>query len=334
MPDDNTGSTTQSDNSNPSVLEPSVGAYDTATNPSSSTNSDDLPVTNPPVAESSEPEINSDASSNGESDKTGGSRRAKTIATILGIILLVSSVAAGVFLVSQSAEFRTQAWDCTKYVFEVSEDGVVTTRNGSTRNEPSQRADVKINGELVATLDVPALDAGEAATIGNVPVPDNGFFWEVIGSKDCEDQGSYEPKETPTPSPSPTPEPTVTGTVTPSPSPTVTPSITTPPSATPTTPPITASCGEVHAYDEEWNQLDVADLSALEPGDTIYIGVGGTSSTGFFSLARFTINGTTRPAVRTKHPTNGEFVDGYTIPEGVVDFIIEAEIHHDSLGWI
>lgn len=125
-----------------------------------------------------------------ESDKK---RNTKVIATVLGIILLIGAVATGVFLVSQQQEIRIGAWDCRNYVFDVNEDGGVSVQNGSTRDEPSQQAKVYINGNLVATLDVPALKAGDAATLGNVDVGDAcSFSWEVIGTKDCRNSGGRE----------------------------------------------------------------------------------------------------------------------------------------------
>ena len=125
--------------------------------------------------------------------KNNKKRSTKVIATVLGIILLIGAVGVGVFLVSQQQEIRIGAWDCRNYVFEVNEDGVVSAQNGSTRDETSQQAKVYINGNLVATLDVPALNAGDAATLGNVDVGDAcSFSWEVIGTKDCRNSGGRE----------------------------------------------------------------------------------------------------------------------------------------------
>jgi len=136
---------------------------------------------------------------NTQSSSEHGRPKAKILATILGIALLVLGVGAGVVLVRQPAQFRTSAWDCDKYNFEVNQDGVVTVKNESNRNEPLQLAKIYINSVEVATLDVPNLNAGDSATLGNVSVPDDGFSWQVIGSKDCSDSGNYGPKETPAP---------------------------------------------------------------------------------------------------------------------------------------
>ncbi|OGM22731.1 hypothetical protein A2961_03100 [Candidatus Woesebacteria bacterium RIFCSPLOWO2_01_FULL_39_21] len=138
----------------------------------------------------------------GSGSTSGGRSRSSSgriIATILGIALLVLGVGAGVVLVRQPTQFRTSAWDCEKYNFRVSQDGVVTVKNDSSMDEPLQKAKVFINSVEVATFDVPNLKSDEESTLGNVSVPDNGFSWQVIGSKDCSDSGTYGPKETPKP---------------------------------------------------------------------------------------------------------------------------------------
>lgn len=321
--------------------------------------------------------------------KGGGneSKSKRIVATILGIALLVAAVGAGVFLVGQQQVIRIGAWDCRNYVFDVGSDGLVTVQNGSTRDEPAQQAKVFINGNLVATLDVPALDAGDAATLSTVDVGDIcSFSWEVIGTKDCSDKGGHdrdpsltldqsfftwtgppqlsnatttfcdgsstgkvnysEPGSSttvtfdktiqsvdgkggacdksasqtctaPTPTEGPTPTPTQPLTPTP----------------TPTPPPIGAACLDVKAYDTNWNLLTGFDLSDLEPGDIVRFAVAGTTTSGGFDKARFTINGTLRPEVTAQKPASDEFYDEYTVPEGVANFTVSAEIHHTSLGW-
>lgn len=239
---------------------------------------------------------NATSMSTGDTSNQG---RTKAIATILGVVMLVVGVAAGVLLVNKNAEVRIKAWDCVNYVFEVSEDGVVSVRNGSTRNEPLQKAQVKINGEVVATLDVPALNAGDAATLGTVPVPPGGFNWEVFGTKDCENTGTFG-EQTPTP---PTSQ-------------------------------VRAQCGEVVAYDADWNQLSSTQLSQLSQGDVVRFAVNGTATSGTFEKARFTINGVVQAEVTEKRPGTNDFYDEYTIPASTVDFTVKAEIMHSELGWI
>src|SRR3990170_7062613 len=217
----------------------------------------------------------------------------RAVATILGIILLVGGITTGVVLVGKSQEVRIGAWDCSKYVFEVSQDGVVTVRNGSTRDEPVQQAKVFINGNQTTTLNVPALDAGDAATLGTVSVPGDGnFSWEVKGTRDCEDSGSYQASPTATPTPVISPSQTPTPTTGPSPTPTATPpisatpTVTLVPSPSPTIPETEAACNDVKTYDADWNLLTSTDLSQLRAADVVRFAVSGTASSGSFDKAR------------------------------------------------
>jgi hypothetical protein len=301
-----------------------------------------FPQVNQPTTPQPETVVSAEAES-------GGKKRGRAIATIIGVVLLIGSVATGVYLVSQQQEIRIGAWDCRNYVFDVSDEGTVTAQNGSTRNEPAQNANVYINGNLETTFDVPALDAGEATTLGSVRIGNFCTFnWEVIGTKDCRNSGTHERSPTLTinqysftwsgppqlshatttfcdgsstgkvdyqePGDSttadfdkdlqsvegfgggctqsesrtcvkPSPTPGVTITPTPIPSPT----------AIPTLPPIGAACNNVKAYDSGWNPLSGFDLSSLNAGDIVRFAVGGTTDSGFFDKARFTINGTLRP---------------------------------------
>lgn len=95
----------------------------------------------------------------------------------------------------------------------------------------------------------------------------------------------------------------------------------------------TAQCLNIQAFDSEFNLLTSSDLSALTPGDSIIFTVAGTATSGTFTGARFTINGTVRPVVTQKRPGTEEFMDTYTIPEGVTSFSIQAQIRHSSLGF-
>jgi len=106
----------------------------------------------------------------------------------------------------------------------------------------------------------------------------------------------------------------------------------------PTSPPPgtgpTAQCLDVKAYDTNWNQLNVSQLSQLMAGNTVRFTVAGTSvGEGSIDRARFRINGVQRPEVTQKKPASEEFYDEYTIPEGITTFSIGAQIHHTTLGW-
>jgi hypothetical protein len=122
----------------------------------------------------------------------------KTPAAIFSAVLMMVGVTAGVALVGREQYFGSKAWDCGKYNFSVGRDGSVIATNASTRNEPDQKADVYINNNKVATLDVPALTPGQNANIGNVTVPGGAFTWRVDGLKDCDDSGSYDAQMTAT----------------------------------------------------------------------------------------------------------------------------------------
>lgn len=230
-------------------------------------------------------------------EKYGGK---KMIVTIFAIALLLAGFVSAVLLVQRQSLTTSRAWDCDKYVFEVKKDGTVTARNGSTRNEPEQKADVFINDALVQTFTVPALNAGQAVTLGMVTVPSTTFTWKVDGKTDCADSGRYEISSSPTP----------------------------------TNSQISAVCGDVKAYSQNWTLLSAGDLSKLKGGDVVYIAVSGTSSSGIFDKARFTINGTLRNEVTQKKPGTDEFYEEYTVPTGTLNFNVSGQVHHDTLGWI
>lgn len=233
-------------------------------------------------------------------EKYGGK---KVIATIFVILILVGAIATGTYLV-QTRQLKTgQAWDCTRYVFKISREGIVSVINNSSRSEPSQKAKVFINGIQLGIFDVPSLPPGNSAELGSVEVPSQeGFSWKVEGTKDCSNSGNFPPIEIPT--------------------------------STPSCPPnISASCSDIAAYDENWKSLSPQELNNLKPGDVIRFAVSGIASQGEFDMARFTINGTQRPAVISKKPESEEFYDEYIIPEGITDFNVRAEIHHTILGW-
>ncbi|MBU1066232.1 hypothetical protein KKE60_00315, partial [Patescibacteria group bacterium] len=93
----------------------------------------------------------------------------------------------------------------------------------------------------------------------------------------------------------------------------------------------TASCLDISVFDIEWSPI--TNLSSLVAGDVVRFTVAGTTNSGSFDKARFTINGVLRTEVTTKRPSTNEFYDEYTIPEDITTFTINAEIHHTTLGW-
>lgn len=97
---------------------------------------------------------------------------------------------------------------------------------------------------------------------------------------------------------------------------------------------IDAQCSAVKAYDSEWNQLSADTLGQLTAGTVVRFTVSGTATSGEFDRARFTINGTQTPEVTTKKPGTEEFYYEYTLPEGIVNYTVSAQVHHNVWGWI
>jgi hypothetical protein len=132
--------------------------------------------------------------------------------------------------------------------------------------------------------------------------------------------------------------PTVTPTPTNSPPPTATPVPTETPIESPTpTPYLNCACEFIRAYDLEWQEI--ADLSLLQPGSTIYLGTqahGDAAAVAAVDKARFRINGGEWIYTTDQHQVNLEniFFISYTLPSQVYQFVIEAEIHHPELGWL
>lgn len=245
-------------------------------------------IVNPPTDATEAPAVVTTVSGGG----SGGSSSKKMIAAILGVVVLVAGVGAGVFALRSQQLEPASAWDCQKYNFTVTREGQVSITNGSTRNEPIQKARVSIDGQLVATLDVPALSPGQTAPLGTVTTPASGTFaWEVIGTIDCQDGGSYQAQASPTPG-------------------------------------INALCSSVVAYDTSWDVLSSSDLSNLKPGNKVRFTVSGSATSGTLDKARFTVNGVLRAEVTTKRPGTNEFYDEYTIPAGTTTFNVSAQIHH------
>jgi hypothetical protein len=108
---------------------------------------------------------------------------------------------------------------------------------------------------------------------------------------------------------------------------------TTPPSTPPPGVSIVSQCLEIRAYDTNWTQLTVNDLTGLAAGDTVYFSVIGTASSGIIDQARFSINNGPWQVTTDKRTGTNEFYIQYTLPSGITTFTISAEIHHNTLGW-
>lgn len=109
---------------------------------------------------------------------------------------------------------------------------------------------------------------------------------------------------------------------------------TVPPTVSPTIPPTSAKCSGINIYTTNWVLLKPAAFSALSPRVQVYFCVNGVSTGGAFDKARFTINSTLRPDTTIKRPGTNDFCDLYTIPYGVVNFAVQGELHHTTLGWL
>ena len=174
----------------------------------------------------------------------------------------------------------------------------------------------------------------------DVTITGNQVTWNKIGpGPDCKTvsnvqvwMGSGTTTPTPLPTNTPSNTPTITptfppGTHTPTPQPTHT--------VTPTLPPgVAAACGDVQAYDTNWNLLSSAQLAQLKSGDTVRFAVAGTTNSGTFDKARFTINGILQPETSTKKPASDSFYMEYTVPTGTLNFTVTAQVHHSTLGWL
>lgn len=110
------------------------------------------------------------------------------------------------------------------------------------------------------------------------------------------------------------------------------------PQTTPTpTPPITAQCREIKVYNLLWETISLKQLSNLQPGDQIKLAVRGETNREEIDKARFRVNaGSWQEAIKPRmiDPFDTkEFYIDYVIPEGTTDFTVQAEIHHQTLGW-
>ena len=253
----------------------------------------------------------------------------KVIATIFGILLLVGGVAAGVILVQrqqQIAEKAASGKECQQ-----SQDCVLLDNPG---NSGSFTAPRPISYVKITAKDVHEYESGDTND-GCYHVVINGSFlsWNRVGEgPDCKDVSNVQvwmKEGEATPTSTPTPEPTEVPEETPTPTSKVT------PTETPDTPTeVTAQCSDVKAYDEEWILLSSQDLSNLKKGDTVRFTVSGSTSSGTFDKARFTVNGTSLGETTKKKPGSNEFYVEYIVPAGVTTFTVKGEVHHSQLKWI
>jgi hypothetical protein len=250
--------------------------------------------------------------------KPGG----KLIATILGILMLLIGVGAGVVLLRQQQDIREKASE--EYPSCTLPNGVTAPcqpcTKGGTFVDPKSGAtlscSVDANGNKVATTD----DKGNVISCASgwykCTVDDPGVY-----SVACCKVGTATNPPTSNPSSRPSSNP--------SPS--------TSPIPSPSTPP-TMSCGEVKAYDTSWNLLTSTDLANLSEGEIIRLTISGgtTANQANYDKARFTINNVLKPETTNIKPSSSpkQFFIEYTIPANTTTFNVKAEIHHTTGGWI
>jgi hypothetical protein len=281
-----------------------------------------------------------------QTDTSGGkirlSSKGKTIATIVGVVLLVVGVAAGVLLVQQQQEFRERASSGAEC--QQASDCILLDSPG---NSGSFESSTNIRYIFITNKSEYRYEPGETNDdCYNVSILGRFLNWSKVGSgPECKDisniqiwidSGGVTPTEKPTETPIATETPISTKT------PTETPSVT----ATPI-PQVNASCDTLYVYKIEgninnpdsWTKLNNDELSQLKAGDTVYFTVVVKTDSGEFTKARFNINGNQLPEVTTTKPGSfpegtKEFYEDYTIPENTIDFSVNAEGYHSLLGWI
>lgn len=102
-----------------------------------------------------------------------------------------------------------------------------------------------------------------------------------------------------------------------------------PPGSTPS-----VSCLNVKAYDSSWVSLSEAQLSELAPSTVVNFCVGGTASEGNFDQAEFKIGEAAKTSTTTPRPgSTNEFCQSYTIKATDTTVSVKARIHHVTLGW-
>jgi hypothetical protein len=314
-----------------SILNPTPPTSGSSTPPTFTDTSGQEPSSVPPAGNigSDDPSV---VTSSHVPKKYGGQ---KVIATIFSILFIVGAVVAGVVLVQRQQLLEQEAAsgsECQRAADCILLDN---PGNSGSFNAPQTIKKVDITDQDVHTYNPGSNDDG----CRRVNISGNSLTWERYGSGNtCKDVSNVQvwlgEEPTPTTPPANTPTTAVTSGPTPTTPPGVTITATPIPSLTPTLPPqISAKCNEVNAYDANGNPLSQSQLVQLSPGDSVLFAVSGQTSSGSFSKARFTVNGT-QIGESTTQNTSGEYYFEYTIPDNVATFSVKGEVFHSSLGWI
>ena len=218
----------------------------------------------------------------------------KLIATILGIMMLLVGVGAGVVLLRQQQDVREKASEypnctlpngvsapCQPCDHDWTDDGVIGNCTDQAHKDKDGNVISCNPGWYLCTVDDPGVYSAACCKVGS---------------------GGTNPPSTNPPSSSP--------------------------------PVVSASCLDIKAYDTTWKALTLDELKELNAGETVRFTVSGTATSGTFSKAKFTINTVVKPETTTKKPDTNEFYIEYMIPENVTEFLIKAQIYHSTKGWI
>lgn len=264
----------------------------------------------PPQEEGTPPNLLPIISSGKPKKKFGG----KMIATILGLLVLVGSLGAGIVLVKQQQDIREKA----AYPYYCSLTGNrICVGNDVTGpcyqgGQGGQYACYKLTGnygkEISGTTNC---TCPSPYTWGPRNEMNKNWCFDTAAGQ-CDGQYPYAERC------SLQPQQCTVATSTPTPP-------TAPPGQTP-------QCLNIKAYDTNWNQLTAAQLSSLKAGDRVRFTVSGTPANKI-DKAKFKINGNQKPEVTQKKPGTDEYYDEYTIPAGVTSFTVNAKLHHVTLGW-
>lgn len=226
-------------------------------------------------------------------DQPNANSKKKKVLAALIVVVMLFGIGAGVYAFRNYQAGQASAWDCALYTFNIDANGTVTVQNGSSRNEPAQKADVYINGTLVQTFDVPALNSGGGATLGTVSLPANqSYTWRVDGTLDCDDSGSYEADT----------------------------------ASAECSDVVAYDENWTLLTPNALSQLKVGDIVRFAVTGTA---TSGAFDMARFSVN----GETAEEVVDTKPGSANEFYYEYTIPAGVDTFNVSAEVHHSEMGW-
>jgi len=121
--------------------------------------------------------------------KYGGKKK---LITILSIGILIVGTVSAVFLTQHQQLPTSRAFDCSKYIFDLSKDGVLSIQNRATIPVEGQEANVYINDAFITTISVPHLSEGDAKIIQRIAIPQSlTGSWKIVGVSQCESSGMF-----------------------------------------------------------------------------------------------------------------------------------------------